>query len=117
MKQDQKFRHGVAATIALLPIATVLAAACGTSGGNEAAGAGLGGNGQGGVGPYGGQNPYGGVGATGTAGSQGGTLVIGGGTGGNPGGGAQGTGGFVGNTAQAPLPPQVDRCMGAAAQF
>jgi hypothetical protein len=116
MKQDQKIKRGIAAAIVVGPVAAAFGVACSAGGGNpEGPGGGVGGNAQGGnAGSFilGGNA---GVSGTSGAGQGAGTFMPGGG--GAPVGGAQGTGGFVGNTATAPLPPQVDRCMGQAAQF
>jgi hypothetical protein len=118
MKRDQRVRKGVAVAIFCAPVAGVCAAACSAGGGNDPNAAGLGGTGQGaagGQGNNGGNGNYGN--AAGNDGAGGGALVIGGGTGGSSGSSGGGAAGFVANTAQPPLPPQVDKCMGQDAQF
>lgn len=116
MKQDQKIKRGIAVAVVFAPVATVFGVACSAGGGSAegpGGGAAAANNQGGGAGVYFGQ---GGSAASGTAGqgagvnfgAMAGTIGI---------AGNQNTGGFVGNTAQAPLPPQVDRCMAQAAQF
>lgn len=116
MKRDRRIQQGVVAAIVLAPLAGAFAAACSAGGGNDQVGNGFGGTGQGGGGGQG-NSGTGNVGTGNDTGAGGGALIIGGGSGGSAGTAGGGAAGFVGNTAQAPLPPQVDRCMGQDAQF
>jgi hypothetical protein len=115
MKQDQKIKRGIALAVVVAPVAVGFGAACSAGGGNsEGPGGGVAAtNNQGGN-----AGVVFGMGGTNTSGTAGqGAAPFNPGVGGTNVGGNQNTGGFVGNTATAPLPPQVDRCMGQAAQF